>query len=113
MTNPKWLSGYDECECCGKEMVGWTLRRMYGIGYTKTSKACEECHEEYFEQVKSQYFVEEYKGNKIYEWDNRYFPYWDATYAYDTIEDCRTRIDNAKVASVDMNSFMFVNSMMK
>jgi hypothetical protein len=42
-----------------------------------------------------QYEVEEYKGNKIYCVDGGYMPYFDCLYYYNSLEECRKRIDEA------------------
>lgn len=51
------------------------------------SKECKRKNEE-------QYFVEEYKGNKIYCVNGMYMPYLGCDYFYDSIEGVRGRIDN-------------------
>lgn len=98
------------CQCCNKVSDNpFSMQRMYGIADTKMSRACPECAEGYFESVKTKYFVEKYKGNSIYEYAGKYFPYWDAHYCYDTIESCRNRIDMRTVAVMDMNTFHTMN----
>lgn len=55
------------------------------------------CGEGCYNQYLKQYFVEEYKGNKIY-WvfkDNQkyYIPYAGCHYGFKTIQECKNRID--------------------
>lgn len=52
------------------------------------------CSEECKLKNEEQYFVEEYKGRKIYCVNGRYMPYLESDYWYDTIEGVRDRIDN-------------------
>ena len=110
--NEEILKRMHTCPCCNKE-VGFNMKYLKGIGDAKSHRACFECADEYFEKVKSQYFIEEYKGNNIYKWNNFYFPYWEARYAYNSLEQCRNRIDNNTVAVVDMDSYSLVNLLVK
>lgn len=52
------------------------------------------CSEECKQKNENQYFVEEYKGNKIYCVDGRYMPYLECDYWFDSIEGVQNRIDN-------------------
>ena len=52
------------------------------------------CSEECKLKNEEQYFVEEYKGRKIYCVNGRYMPYIESDYWYDTIKGVRGRIDN-------------------
>lgn len=52
------------------------------------------CSVECKKKNEEQYFVEEYKGHKIYCVNGRYIPYLECDYYYDTIEGVRDRIDN-------------------
>lgn len=58
------------------------------------------CSEECKQKNEEQYFVEEYKGNKIYYVNGRYMPYLECDYYYDTIEGVRYRIDNPHLVPV-------------
>ena len=58
----------------------------------KTNKPV--CSEECKQKNENQYFVEEYKGNKIYCVYGRYMPYLDCDYWYSSIEGVKNRIDN-------------------
>ena len=58
------------------------------------------CSEECKQKNEEQYFIEEYKGNKIYCVDGRYMPYIECDYYYDTIEGVRDRIDNSHLVPV-------------
>lgn len=55
------------------------------------------CNAECYNKYLQKYFIEEYRGNKIY-WvfkNNRkyYVPYAGCSYGFKTIEECRKRID--------------------
>ena len=52
------------------------------------------CSEECKLKNEEQYFVEEYKGCKIYCVNGRYMPYIESDYWYDTIKGVRDKIDN-------------------
>ena len=58
----------------------------------KTNKPV--CSEECKQKNEEQYFVEEYKGNKIYCVNGMYMPYLECDYSYDSIDGVRNRIDN-------------------
>lgn len=86
------------CPACKEDGSLFRFKYLPGIANTKPTKACENCYKEYFESVKSPYFVEEYKGNKIYKYGDHYLPYWECQYAFNTLEECKARIDNNHVA---------------
>jgi hypothetical protein len=59
------------------------------------------CNEQCYNKYLSKYFVEEYKGNKIY-WlfkDNKkyYIHYAGCNYGFKTVEECKGRIDAKNV----------------
>ena len=64
----------------------------------KTNKPV--CSEECKQKNEEQYFVEEYKGNKIYCVNGMYMPYLECDYSYDSIEGVRNRIDNPHLVPV-------------
>lgn len=102
------------CPCCKKELKSvFLMRYLRGIADTKTSRACIDCAESHFEEVKSQFFVEEYEGNKFYKYNDKYFPYWEANYCFDTLEGLRARTDDLALAVVDMRAFHMINNMMR
>ena len=47
-----------------------------------------------------QYFVEEYKGNKIYCVNGKYMPYLECDYWYDNIDAVKDRVDNPNLVPV-------------
>lgn len=82
------------CKCCGN------LMKPFFQGAVKTALYKEDgartiyvCNDKCKEKWESQFFVEEYKGQKIYKVHDRYIPYFGAAYYFENIEDCRKRID--------------------
>lgn len=61
------------------------------------------CSEECKQKNEEQYFVEEYKGRKIYCVNGRYMPYLESDYWYDTIEGVRNRIDNPHLVPASLS----------
>lgn len=52
------------------------------------------CSEMCKKKNEEQYFVEEYKGNKIYCVNGSYMPYLECDYWYDNIDAVKDRVDN-------------------
>lgn len=50
-------------------------------------------------------FVEKYKGNKIYCIDGKYVPYLSCAYYFNTLEDCKKRIDKPHIAYVSKEAW--------
>lgn len=61
------------------------------------------CSEECKRKNEEQYFVEEYKGTRIYCIDGRYMTYLECDYWYDSIQGIRNRIDNPHLIPVAPN----------
>lgn len=88
------------CRCCGK------LMKPFFQGAVKTALYKEDggrtiyvCSDECKEKWESQFFIEEYKGKKIYKVCGKYIPYYGAAYYFENIEDCKKRIDaGSKIA---------------
>lgn len=59
---------------------------------------CSECVDMATAELMNERFVEVYKGNTIYCKNGMYAPYWGSPYYFETLEDCRTRIDNKHIA---------------
>lgn len=88
-----------QCKVCGKQMTsfyrGCVKTTHYHPSKTRSMYVCnEECKDKW----ESQYFVEEYKGNKIYCIEDKYIPYFGATYYFSSLEDCKKRIDQPNIA---------------
>ncbi len=87
------------CKVCGKRMP------MFYKGCSETYEprrrlrifvCCDECKEKW----EKQYFVEEYRGNKIYCIDGKYVPYLSCAYYFKTIVACKKRIDEPHTSYV-------------
>jgi hypothetical protein len=87
------------CIVCGKEMPAFYkgCSKTYDPKFHKNIYVCSnECKEKW----EAQYFVEKYKGNKIYCIDGKYVPYLSCAYYFNTLEDCKKRIDKPHIAYV-------------
>ena len=95
-----------QCKVCGKQMPvfyrGCVRTTYYHPERTRTIFVCnDECKDKW----ESQYFVEEYKGSKIYCIDGRYIPYFGAAYYFETLEDCKKRIGQPNIAHAPFYSY--------
>ena len=101
-----------KCPICGKEFEHFGIKEfamcpkttLFGnfkiINVEGTIKTINRkinkavCSEECKQKNEEQYFVEEYKGNKIYCVNGMYMPYLECDYSYYCIEGLKNRIDN-------------------
>lgn len=103
-----------ECPICGKEFENLGIKEyeqcakttLFGKFKRKVNRWSDEyqivnrlpnqlvCSEECKRKNEEQYFIEEYKGNKIYCVNGRYMPYLECEYWYDSIDGVKYRIDN-------------------
>ncbi len=67
------------------------------------------CSEECKRKNEEKYFIEEYKGNKIYCVNGMYMPYLECDYWYDSIEKVRNRIDNPHLIPATPNFMKRLN----
>ena len=51
-----------------------------------------------YEALLQFHFAEEYNGNQIYCVDGRFVPYWNCHYYFNTLEECKARIDCKGIA---------------
>lgn len=92
------------CRICGKRMP------MFYKGCSKTYEPRHRlcifvCSDECKEKWENQYFVEEYKGNKIYCIDGKYVPYLSCAYYFTTLEDCKKRIDKPHISYISREAW--------
>lgn len=88
-----------QCEVCGKQMPLFYRGCVKTTHYLpKRAKTIFVCNNQCKEQWESPYFVEEYKGNKIYYINGGYIPYFGSAYSFTTLEECKQRIDSGYVA---------------
>lgn len=119
-----------KCAVCGKEYEQFGLRDFASCSKTtlfgnfkkkdingniitfnrklNTSVCSEECKRKNEEQ----YFVEEYKGKRIYCVDGKYMPYLECDYWYDSIDGVKDRIDNPHLIPVTPSLLMGLKSVM-
>lgn len=87
------------CNVCGEQMR--VLQKAYPKTYDpRYRRRILVCSNECKEKWEDQYFVEKYKGNKIYCIDGKYVPYLSCAYYFNTLEDCKKRIDKPHIAYV-------------
>lgn len=110
-----------KCPVCGKEFKSFGIKQFAACPKTtlfgnfkvrdtdgkintvsrKMNKPV--CSEECKQKNEEQYFVDEYKWNKIYCVDGKYMPYLECDYWYDCIEDVKNRIDNPHLVPATLN----------
>lgn len=99
MNNKNNLDKVFTCRICGKKMrpffAGSSKTLLIKNGVKRVFVVCSEACKNTYE---SRFFVEEYKGNKIYCIDGKYVPYFDCNYYFETLEDCKKRIDLRSLA---------------
>jgi len=88
---------WGKCKKCNDVLEFQNIYRVTDLDFSKVGWYCLDCGEQKENELKSERFVEEYKGNKIYCKDGKYSPYWKAGYYFMSIEDTRARIDNSGV----------------
>lgn len=68
--------------------------RFFGDNRTITFSFHPECKEEAMRVIDSKFLVEEYRNHKIYLIDGGYIPYAECRYFFNTLEECKNRIDD-------------------
>lgn len=104
-----------KCPVCGREHENFGIKgfsqcpktTLFGRFKAKDADGCFKavdrklnapvCSEECKRKNEERYFVEDYKGNKIYCVDGRYMPYLECDYWYDNIDGVKNRIDNPRL----------------
>jgi hypothetical protein len=88
-----------KCKECGIELTFSNIFTKRDIN-NKTFRCCKSCGEAFLSKLKQERLAEVYKNNEIYKYENKYIPYWGCNYCFDTIEECRARIDMPNTAIV-------------
>ena len=92
------------CAVCGEEFNAF--QKAYHKSYDpRHHRRVFICSDECKEKWEDQFFVEEYKGNKIYCINGKYVPYLNCAYYFTTLEDCKKRIDQPHVAYVSRKAW--------
>ena len=89
------------CIKCGEKLSFSNWGNVRDVN-NKPIGCCKYCSKDVLTELKSQRYVETYKGNNIYILDGKYAPYWGCNYCFDNIDDCRASIDNSNVAIIPM-----------
>lgn len=98
------IDAIQTCEVCLKKMPMFFIgcSKTYNPKYKRTMYVCSnKCKKEW----EAQYFVEEYKGNKIYCIDGKYVPYLSCAYYFTTLEDCKKRIDKPHISYISREAW--------
>lgn len=97
------------CRDCGEKLLpyGQSLDRVFDVGYEYIKTTCKECAIEITDKLKQKRFVQEYNGETIYYKDGLYYPYWEAGYAFETLEDVKERLDNKHISVVDRRLLLY------
>jgi len=88
------------CKNCNKELNWKNLKGLYDVDHSPIGLYCKDCFDSIETNLKESRFIEEYKSCNIYCKDNKYYPYWDCHYYFNTIEGVRDRIDHSTCALV-------------
>ena len=87
------------CKKCGVELSVKNFGNIRDVN-NKAIRCCKNCAESILSELQKERFIETYKGNNIYIFEDRYYPYWGCAYFYDTIEGVRDRIDHPDISIV-------------
>jgi DNA-directed RNA polymerase subunit RPC12/RpoP len=88
-----------KCKECGVKLTFKNVFTERDIN-NKTLGCCRDCGENLLLKLKQERLVEVYKNNSIYIYEGKYIPYWGCNYCFNTIEECRARIDIPNTAIV-------------
>jgi len=87
------------CVKCGVRLGFSNVGGVRDIN-NKPIMCCQNCSDSVSSELKAERLVEIYKGNAIYIFDGRYYPYWGCAYNYFTINGVRDRIDHPDISIV-------------
>ena len=105
------------CPHCGKRLNDWffgNTRGKYLHINAKHNKFRQRyfCTKECYEDYKKDFIVEIYNDQPVYcveiDEEKRYMPYFEATYYFTNIDDCKKRMDMKNISVVDMNMYGFL-----
>lgn len=95
-----------KCFHCGKELGNANFKTFTKCkrGYDKTRKLRQFCNEECYEDYQKQFIVDIHHNKPIYavEFNRelRYMSYWECSYYFTTIEDCKVRMDATNIGII-------------
>ena len=103
------------CPHCKGKLNDWFRGNFKGSYLNKkinTFRPRYFCTKECYEDYKKQFVAENYNDRPIYcmemDGEKRYMPYFEATYYFTNIDDCKKRMDMKNVSVVDMNMYGFL-----
>lgn len=98
---------YLKCKECGERLTFENISSVKDVDNSRIGAYCKEHGSELENELKQHRLVERYKGNEIYCKDEKYYPYWRCMYHFNTLEDCKKRIDDRHIAFVPKEFFGF------
>ena len=106
------------CPHCKGKLNDWFRGNFKGRYLNKklnTFRSRYFCTEECYEDYKKDFVVEIYNDKPIYcveiDGEKRYMPYFEASYYFTNIDDCKKRMDMKGVAVVNKDILSFVWSL--
>lgn len=105
------------CSCphCKKKMNDFFRGNFKGRYLNKkqnTFRSRHFCTEECYEDYKKDFVVEIYNDKPIYcveiDGEKRYMPYFEASYYFTNINDCKKRMDMKNAAVIDLRMYRFL-----
>ena len=85
------------CKVCDERITLRNITRERNIG-GGSLRCCNQCGKSEQDRLKEKYYVETYNGEDIYMKDGVYLPYFECTYCFKTLDDCKKRIDAEGIA---------------
>ena len=100
------------CPHCKEKMNDFFRGNFKGVYFNKKLKTLRSryfCTEECYEDYKKNYIVEVYNNKPIFcvkiNGEKRYMPYFEATYYFTDIDDCKKRMDAKGIAVTNLSMF--------
>ena len=104
-----------KCPHCGEQMQPFFMGAFKGGYLNKKLNIFRQryfCSRECYEDYKKDFVVEIYDDQPIYcvemDGEKRYMPYFEASYYFTTINDCKKRMDMKNFAVVNDDAFKFM-----
>ena len=85
-----------KCTGCDKGFKDYNAEYVNFLGSSRNYifKFHKECEKNAMEIIDDKFLVEEYRNHKIYCVDGGYIPYAGCAYCFNTLKDCKQRIDD-------------------
>lgn len=82
------------CKKCKNKLSFFNIYELRDVDCKRIGIFCNICGRDTEERLKEDRFIEEYKNNRIYLKDGRYYPYWECQYFFNSLEEVKVRIDD-------------------